>query len=378
MQLVPLTGTLRLLVAWGAALAATTVPLGAPSNASAQGWSGAVEVRGNYYWERSTRVVAPEINVEAESPGGLRVNGHYLVDSITSASQAAGAIVDVRFTEIRHDFGAGIGYEFDLGDASLDLSANLRYSNEPDYRSHGARINAALALNDRATTLNLGVGGVHDVVGSVLRGTSEEDQGKVGNLNSLVVSAGISQVLTPTLQVSVGYDFGYLSGFLSNPYRAVPLVQLEPERHPDTRSRHTLYGRVAWYIPATRTALHALYRAYIDSWDIGALTPELRVYQELGDTFVLRTRWRHYTQTRAFFQQESYTEDDEFRTADPKMTRFHSNLLGGLLLVRMDFLEGSALDFARDATFELGIEYIWNTNSFGNGVIAQAGARVPF
>ena len=42
------------------------------------------------------------------------------------ASLAAGAITDVRFTEIRHDFGLGAGYEFDMDEQQLDVSLNGR------------------------------------------------------------------------------------------------------------------------------------------------------------------------------------------------------------------------------------------------------------
>src|SRR5688500_16897296 len=51
-------------------------------------WTGEVELRGNYYWETSTRVVAPEARIRLESPVGVRVDAGYLLDAITSASIA--------------------------------------------------------------------------------------------------------------------------------------------------------------------------------------------------------------------------------------------------------------------------------------------------
>lgn len=358
--------------------------------ALAQDWSGAVELRGNYYWETSTRVIAPELNAELEAPNGLRLNAHYLVDTITSASIASGTLVDRRFTEIRHDVGLGGGYEIDLGEAALDVRASARYSHEPDYDSFGGSIGSTLALNERATELSLDIAMTHDLVGQVFQGADRigggsmagrdlSDRGLIGTLTGLVVSAGLTQVLTPRLTLSVGYDLGYLSGLLSNPYRTVGIDGANiPERHPDNRLRHTLFARMAYAVEETHTAFHALYRAYIDSWDIGALTPEIRIYQEIGDTVMLRARYRYYVQTRAYFQDTNYQSTDEFFTADGKMAAFESHLVGGLLVFHLAFLEDTAFDFAWDATLELGFEYVWRTNIFGDAVIAQAGLRIPF
>ncbi|RLB51112.1 MAG: hypothetical protein DRJ42_17490 [Deltaproteobacteria bacterium] len=364
------------------------LPVMAAADESSGTWTGNVEARGNYYWETSTRVLAPEISVNVESPGGVRLNGHYLLDSITSASIASGALTDVRFNEIRHDFGFGTGHEFDLGEAQLDLSVNGRYSQEPDYSSLAGTVSTSLSLADRATVLRFNFTAFHDEVGKILRGndTSSPDggdlsnRGKQGDLNGMVMSFLWSQALTPRLTLDVGYDLGLLSGYLQNPYRAVVVDSvLLSEVHPDQRTRHTVHGRLGYFFKPTDTAFHLIYRAYMDNWDIAALTPEVRVYQEIGSLVLLRGRYRYYTQTRSFFQSnQGYSGSDEFWTADPKMTEFESHLVGGLIVVRLEFLERSILDFAWNATVEVGLEYIWRTNSFGNGVIGQVGLNVPF
>lgn len=60
------------------------------------------------------------------------------------------------------------------------------------------------------------------------------------------------------------------------------------------------------------------------------------------------------------------------------MSAFHSNLLGFQLLLKAGFLDGTRLEALRGASIDLSFDYIWNTNRFGNGVIAEAGLRVPF
>ncbi|MCA9601775.1 MAG: DUF3570 domain-containing protein, partial [Myxococcales bacterium] len=178
---------------------------------------------------------------------------------------------------------------------------------------------------------------------------------------------------------SVGYDFGYLTGYLANPYRSVSLGAAPlAEKHPNERLRHTLNGRFEYYLPGTRTALHAILRGYADSWNILAITPEARVYQEFGDTFMLRLRYRLYAQTRSFFQQSSYDGTAKYYTADPKMTEFHNQLLGAQVVVPLAFLEHTALDFAWRASVDFSFDYLWSTNAFGNATIVQLGLVAPF
>ncbi|MAT26926.1 MAG: hypothetical protein CMN29_18575 [Sandaracinus sp.] len=389
----PVNSRLRLVALALSTAAALLVPARPASADEASGtWTGDVELRGNYYWERSTRVIAPAVSTRLQAPNGLRVNAEYLVDAITSASQAAGVLEDVRFTEIRHEGTVGLGGEIDLGDAQLDLSGSFRVSREPDYLSIGGGLNAGLALNDRATTLRLGAYVIHDEIRQRFQagtGTRPDFMGEgtsadafEESFNALSLTAGIEQVLSPVVYFNVTYQYNYLNGFLANAYRRVAVADvLRPENHPGVRHRQSLTGRLAGHIRRTRTSVHVIYRAYWDSWDIAAITPELRVYQQLARYTHLRLRWRHYRQRRAFFYEPAYADDtpeDAYVTADPKMSTFHSHLAGFQLLLGMGFLEDTALDAFREATLDLNFEYIWNTNRFGNGVIAQVGLRIPF
>lgn len=354
-------------------------------------WTGSFFLRGNYYWERSTRVVAPNAGVNLEGPSGVRLRADYLVDSITSASQAAGVVEDIRFTEIRHQGQVGAGYEFDLGSAQLDLDFSFRVSREPDYLSLGGGVTSALSLFDRSTVLRLGVFVLHDEIRQRLRsGTGARPMTMGGtsadafeeSFNALVLNVGWEQLLGPSAYAQVTYQYGYLHGFLANAYRRVAVADvLRPEHHPRTRHRHTVTGRLVGHVRATRTSLHAIYSAYLDSWDIAALTPELRVYQQLAEFFYVRVRWRHYRQRRSFFYRETYDHDlpdDAYVTADPKMSTFHSNTLGVQLLLTGGFLSDTRLDALRRASLDITVDYRWNTNRFGNGVIAQLGLVAPF
>ena len=354
-------------------------------------WTGNLRLQGNYYWETSTRVVAPEVRATLVSPDGVVISAGYLIDAITSASLAAGVVEDIRFTETRNQGALTVGREFDLGDAQLRLSASGLVSHEPDYLATSLSLNGTLSLNQRSTLISFGVGYIHDDVGSVLRGANTtatdpsgrmlSNRGRVGQLEGMNLSAGVTQILAPNLWVSAEYNFLLNNGLLSNPYRAV-MVQgvLSPEVHPGQRTRHTISGRLAYFFEPTRTAIHLMYRSYLDDWDLAAINPEVRLYQELGDAVTLRVRYRYYDQNRSFFFRpaDMFVADDPFVTADPKMGAFHSHLLGFRGVVMLRFLANTPLDFLSHGTFDVSFDYLWQTSRFGNAVMAQSGLTVPF
>ena len=379
---------LRLLLAAGiVALAVHPTQTGA--DAVTGTWTGAAQVRGNYYWDRSTRVLAPEIIAQLDAPQGTRIRVDYLVDSITSASIAAGALEDVRFTEVRHDVDLKAGHEFVERDNPVDLFGGVRFSREPDYFSFASLFQPTIWLADRATMFRGRISYRHDEIGQNFRGGSGQRPDNMGGtsadrfretLDAVSIAVGWEQALARTLLLEVGYDFTYQWGFLANPYRSV-LGGQRREEHPDQRFRHLLLSRLAWYIPRSRTSLQVLYRSYLDDWKVSAVNPEFRIYQEMSPYFQTRIRYRYYTQTSSFFYKSNpndYTFADTYATADPKLSSFHVNELGIQFLVLGSFLEGRAHRSISGASFDLSFNYRWNTNAFGNQVVAQTGLRIPF
>jgi hypothetical protein len=175
-------------------------------------WTGALSARGNYYWERSTRVVEPTAGLEVDAPNGLRMHAEYGADVITSASVASGLIADIRFTEVRHDVSVGVGYTAALADtAELDVDAHGRLSTEPDYDSRGGGVTATLSLDDHATVLRLDANVLDDDVYKILRGAQRaaagrdlSNRGQVGNLDVLSLGLTWQQTLSPVLTTELG------------------------------------------------------------------------------------------------------------------------------------------------------------------------------
>jgi hypothetical protein len=371
----------------GALVALGCVVLAQP--AAAQGWRGRVGLWGNYYWETSTRVVAPEVSGSVTTPDGVDIRGTYLLDAITSASIASGVIEDIRFTEVRNQGTLGFGREFDLGQAQLRLDLNGRMSHEPDYFATGLTLSGSLSLAERCSVIGFALGYIHDNVGRVIRGGAPRtdgmggdlsNRGRVGELEGVSASLSFTQILSEISLASIGYDLVHNWGYLANPYRTLAVEGAQAnETHPGARTRHSLYGRVQLYAPESRTAFHVLYRVYLDDWELGALTPEGRIYQEIGDGLVLRVRYRYYNQLRSFFWRpvDQFSFEDPFLTADPKMAAFQSHLLGVHARVSLGFLGGSPLGFLEDGSVVLNFDYLWQGSRFGDGVIAQVGLDVP-
>lgn len=363
-------------------LAALCLAATARADEASGTWTGSLEGRGNYFWETSTRVIVPEAELKIEAPNGVRAGVGYLVDAISSASIAqTGSDVDAVFTEFRHGVHADIGKEFDLQGVQLDPTVHATYSTEDDYTSwiYGAGID--FSFDERTNKVSLGVTLVNDTI------EANNDASFDGELNGITTSLAYERVLTPILVLTVGYQLGYLQGFLGNPYRRVVYEQGAPTREapPGSRTRHNASAKLSLYIPPSHTALQLLYRGYIDSWDIGAITPELRVLQEVGADLIVRAHYRFYAQTAASFVRTdgspypgSGTAPEGPSSNDPKLADLVTHTFGGGLEYRLSFLEGTFLDFARDASIDISVDRYLTTSTFGDGVMATAGGRLPF
>ncbi len=353
-------------------------------------WTGYVDLRGNYYWETSTRVVAPEVRAQLNSPGGVRIEADYLVDAVTSASVASGVQEDIRFTEIRNQGMLSLSREFDLGEAQLRIGAMGRLSHEPDYFATAISSFATLSLNQRTTVLSAALTYVHDDVGAVIRGGETRvdpttgrdlsDRGRQGQLEAFTSVLTWNQVLSPVCTLVTSYQLVRDWGYLQNPYRRARVDGgLQPETHPNERTRHTLYGHLAYFITQTSTAIHLAYRAYVDDWNVASLTPEVRIYQMLGRDALVRLRYRYYDQTQSFFYSPSgYTSEDSYFTADNKMSPFDSHMFGVQLRVGLGFLSNTPLSFLNQAWLDMSFNYWFQTSGYGNGVLAQTGLRTAF
>lgn len=346
--------------------AAALVAAAAPARAD-----GSLTMRGAYYKERATRVVQPMLDGTFSVGDHGTADAHLLVDAITSASSSSGAADDTPFTERRYEGGGGYAHELPWG----KLRGDVRVSSEPDYFSLFGGGGVELPFAEKNTTVGLSAGLGRDRV------TNAGAQGPFSveikdDLTTLLGAVSVSQLLTPELVVSAGYDLSYLDGYQQNPYRFVS-VDGTPfaERHPETRTRHALAATAKWYLPQTRTTAIGLYRFYADSWGVRAHTPELRILQDVGDTIELGLRYRFHVQSAADFYQAAYLQEQRYLTDDEKLSDFTGNTVEGRFA-----LLGEALGFTGllgEARGEISIQYINQNNRFGDAIAAQLALTLP-
>ncbi len=320
--------------------------------------------RGNYYRERSTRILQPSVLVTVDAPDQrLTVGAGYLLDAITSASIAAGTMEvtggDSAFTEIRHEALGTMGSR--LGE--WRLGGFFRYSTETDYLARSTGASVARDFMQRTVTLSLNY--AHNFNRAfMLRGAMKNPwcggiradraaqglgppclTGEVANRNLVrqhYIFAGYSHVLRPTLLAQASVEASFARGPQDNPYRGSVNLNGLHDAHPLARDRLALTGGLRWMVPAARMVVDPDYRFYGDDWGIQAHAADLRLHFRLARHVRARVRYRFYAQTEARFfhdDQTRYTgEPGETRSGDPKMDDFMSHTPGIQLTYHLDDL----------------------------------------
>jgi hypothetical protein len=348
----------------GSGLAAS---LAALPTARAQSSEDRVTLRGAYFREASTRVIQPMVEVKKALPGGYDLGGHFLVDAISSASIAQGAITDEVFSENRYEGSLAFGWT----QALTRIGAFVRYSREPDYFSHTAGLSATREVWERTGTVSLNFAFTHDDI---------EPRPPLSPRDLDVWFAGVSyaQVITPTTVAQAGYEIYYLDGFGGNVYISHP--NLGREELPETRLRHALAMRVAQYLPALGLGAQLHYRFYFDQesltrtdpWGMTAHTVEARLYKNLGRHVETRLAYRYHQQSKADFWCNSradlgcYGMMPTYHSWDVKFGGLTTHLPELKLIWNLHVLERlPALGWLAGGAAELSYGYLFQSTPYG-------------
>ncbi|HEU5057225.1 MAG TPA: DUF3570 domain-containing protein, partial [Kofleriaceae bacterium] len=239
------------------------------------------------------------------------------VDVVTQATPG--------FTEVRRE--ADLAASRRIG--SLLPGLRYRYSDEPDYRSHGFGGSLARDFADHDTTIAIGYDLSLDTVGR--SGTAFADWSR--DLATHTAELSWTQNLGPRTIGRLAYTLVLQDGYLEKPYRYVPLfdrgtlAELEqdgmtldrdnfssyrlperpPEEVPDRRVRHAIAARGVRYLPGIG-ALQADYRFYVDSWGMQAHTVDATLRIPIG-RFRIDVEDRLHWQGPVDFWRRVYTVD---------------------------------------------------------------------
>ncbi len=346
-----------------------------------------------YYGENENRVQDASVNVVATRDflDDRKLSVGLTVDALTGATPNGALAQPVPQTFTRPS-GADT-YIIQSGDIPLDdtfldtrvaltgtwtqplgrlntLSVGASFSTEYDYTHLGLNARVARDFNERNTTLSAGfaiatdeidpVGGTPDPLVPMRDATEDDDDSgddfsdgeRRGTQSKDVLDfvLGVTQVLSRNTIVQVNYSYSDSSGYLTDPYKVVTVVdpstglavpRVPPsgvdgpdhlylyESRPDARAKHSLYAQAKHNMGGT--VLDVSYRYMTDDWDIDSHTIDTRLRWPLGARSYLEPHLRYYTQTEANFYTVSVQDGvpmPAYASNDYRLGRFNAITAG--------------------------------------------------
>jgi len=271
-------------------------------------------------------VDGPSVLVRKSIADKVSVWGNYYADSVSSAS------IDVvttasEYSEQRDQTSAGVDYL--RGKTSMGLSYTR--SVEGDYEGNSASLSVSQDFFGDLTTLGISYSRGWDTITRNGDDTFEEE----AKHQSWRVD--LTQVVTPSMVVSLNYEGISDEGFLNNPYRQVRFLDpsaargfsFEAERYPGTRTSSAAALRALYYLPH-RAALKVEGRYYTDTWDIDAFNAEVAYTHPLEEGVTLDLRYRFYSQSNADFYSDLFSGSNaqNFLARDKELATFTTHTAG--------------------------------------------------
>ena len=346
-----------------------------------------------YYGENENRVQDASVNILATRDflDDRKLSLGLTVDALTGATPNGALAQPVPQTFTRPS-GAST-YTVQAGDVPLDdtfldtrvaltgtwtqpvgrlntFSIGTSFSTEYDYTHLGLNARFARDFNQRNSTLSAGFAIARDEIDAVggtpyplapMRDATEDDNDGDNDLEDverrgtqskdvLDFIVGVTQVLSRDTIAQVNYSYSNSSGYLTDPYKVVTVVdpltgmalsRVPPpgvdgpdhvylyESRPDSRAKHSLYAQVKhnW----AGAVLDVSYRYMTDDWDIDSHTIDTRLRWPLGTRAYLEPHLRYYTQTEANFYTvslEDGTPMPAYASNDYRLGRFDAITAG--------------------------------------------------
>ncbi len=214
------------------------------------------------------------------------------------------------------------------------ISAGVSASNEYDYLHLGANVKLSRDFNKRNTTASLAlavasdewdpVGGAPDPMSPMLDVDDLSNRSGRKDKDIFDIVLGVTQVVNRNLLVQLNYSFSDSSGYLSDPYKIVGIVdpitgdpvariptpgvagpshEYRFESRPDKRTKHSVFAQAKYYMNGK--VLDASYRYMTDDWEIDSHTLDLHYRWPFGESSYFEPHVRFYTQTHAEFYRPS-------------------------------------------------------------------------
>lgn len=292
------------------------------------------------------KVSGPALLVRKSAGDSVSLYGRYYVDSISSASPDVVSTASP-YRDRREEYQVGVDYLY----GSTLMGMSYSNSKESDYIADTFNLNVAHDLFDGLTTVSMGYSQGYDSILPVNRLDQYE-------INRYKYRLGLTQVLTPTMQLGISYEDIAEEGYLNNPYRyARVLGVFVPERYPGTHDSQALAVRLMkGFSSGTRAvgeSVRAEYRYYRDNWGIRGNTLELAYQRYFAQSFLGEVHYRFYQQSAASFYSDNFSTEMTYMARDKLLSAFKDNSLGVkftwfFLNGKYSFVDRMSLNFAYD------------------------------
>ncbi len=292
------------------------------------------------------------------------------VDAITSASRPIAGNTDPfeDFVKIRDEMQGTVFWR--------NVSAGYYMSTESDYFAQ--MVSGGYNHGFFGDNLNIS-GGLSYSWDNIKPLVDADTEGIADFRKTLHWNLVITQILTPTTVVRIGSEFNRVRGLQHDPYRNVYVSGSNvPELHPGYRNRRDAFLRISQYF-TNRSSLKFDFRYYDDDWGITSHTYGVKLSQYISEQFIVRYRYRYYTQVPAYFFSEDYTLAggiSGLQTGDYRLGGYGAHLFGGRVLWHPHGLS-RRIGFLKHTQFELSYERYFNSNNFTANVV-ETGIRVSF
>ncbi len=350
-----------------------------------------VDYKYEVYAEESDRMLIRTHSAlfEKDLAAWLSVKGELVYDGISGASPT-GAPPPAGSSQVPtahlEDIRRAVSVDSSLQFGPSTTTPRFSYSLENDYESYGVALNQSFDLNQKNTTLTLGVSHDFDkVMPRYWRGRHE-------NKDTTDVFLGLTQVLSRHSLLSGAFTYGSAWGYLSDPYKGVWFegypYALFPDQRPEHRARQVALVSWTQYLPFIDGSSELSYRFSHDSFGIYSHTVALSWYLNLGKHVVVSPLFRYYQQTAASFYGTSFAGDPldpesfpdvvipEFYSADYRLASLNSFTYGVGITVKAT--KHLVFDFAYKRYEMHGLDSVTPDSNFAPANVFTAGVRLWF
>lgn len=318
----------------------------------------------NYAERDRVNVQSYILNIRGQISDDAKVQVGVVLDTMTGATPTGAVDGDSVVTSTGTSGGgfnvSGEGTSMaEFSDTRLSVDANWEQSYgrlfrvaygsyasvESDFTAIGGSVKASLDINDRMTTLSVGVGAEADE-NAKRDGTTPGpmtnvedavfyDAGRRNSYNGLI---GVTQVLDRRTVAQLNLTYAMSLGYHTDPYKVFSMadsndVELERyyEGRPDERHRLALYTSIKRH-RVDGNIIGGSARLYRDDWGVQSLTidGQYRFHRSGWSNFVEPYGRIHYQTAADFYIRalEPYAELPQYASSDSRLAQMQSYTLG--------------------------------------------------